>query len=245
VKACLLIPCYEHGAALGAVADSLARFGLPAFVVDDGSGEATRAELARLTAKHDWLEVHRHERNRGKGAASATGFRLAARAGYSHVLQLDADGQHDAGDVPRFLEAMAKREDALVLGVPVFDASVPRHRLYGRQISRALVWLATLSFEIRDPLCGFRGIPLAPALALLDRVRMGERMDLDPELAVRLFWEGLPVVSLETRVRYPEGGLSHFDVVWDDLRLASLYARLFAGMLARAPRLLARGSERR
>jgi hypothetical protein len=120
----------------------------------------------------------------------------------------------------------------------VFDASVPRSRLYGRQISRGLVWLFTLSFAIRDPLCGFRGIPLAAALALLDRQRLGERMDFDPELAVRLCWEGLEVVNLPTRVRYPKGGLSHFDVVWDDLRLAGLYLRLAGGMLARAPRLL-------
>ena len=194
--------------------------------------------LASLAAAHPWLEVHRHETNRGKGAAVATGYRLAAARGASHALQLDADGQHDAADVPRFLEAMAKHPDALVLGAPVFDASVPRSRLYGRQISRGLVWLFTLSFAVRDPLCGFRGIPLAATLALLGRQRLGERMDFDPELAVRLYWEGLEVVNLPTRVRYPAGGLSHFDVVWDDLRLAGLYVRLAGGLLRRAPRLL-------
>jgi glycosyltransferase involved in cell wall biosynthesis len=240
VKACLVIPCFEHGEPLRAVIASLAGFRLPAIVVDDGSGEATRAVLARLADEHPWVEVHRHAENLGKGAATATGFRLASARGATHALQLDADGQHEAADVPRFLEAMAKREEALVLGAPVFDASVPRSRLYGRQISRALVWLFTLSFDIRDPLCGFRGVPLAPALRLLDRVRLGSRMDFDPELVVRLFWEGLEVVSVPTRVRYPPGGLSHFDVVWDDLRLAGLYLRLAGGMLARAPRLVAR-----
>lgn len=236
----LVIPCFDHGDAFRGVVDALAPFGLRGVVVDDGSGPATRAILEELTRRHPWLEVHRHEANRGKGGALATGYRIAAARGASHALQLDADGQHDVADVPRFLEAMQKHPDALVLGVPVFDASVPKSRLYGRQLSRALVWLFTLSFEIRDPLCGFRGVPLAPTLRLLERVRLGERMDFDPELAVRLVWEGLDVVSVPTRVRYPEGGLSHFDVVADDLRLAWLYLRLALGLLPRAPGLLAR-----
>jgi glycosyltransferase involved in cell wall biosynthesis len=236
----LVIPCYDHGEALCGVVAALARFGLPALAVDDGSGPATQAILEGLAARHPWLELHRHAENRGKGRALATGYRLAAARGATHALQLDADGQHDLSDVPRFLEAMAKRPEALVLGVPVFDASVPKSRLYGRQLSRALVWLLTLSFEVRDPLCGFRGVPLAPTLRLLERVRLGARMDFDPELVVRLVWEGLEVVSLPTRVRYPEGGLSHFDVVADDLRLAWLYLRLAGGLLPRAPGLLAR-----
>lgn len=236
----LVIPCYDHGPALRAVVDALARFGLPGVVVDDGSGPETQAALVELGAHHAWLAVHRHAENRGKGGALATGYRLAAARGATHALQLDADGQHDVADVPRFLDAMQKQPDALVLGVPVFDASVPKSRLYGRQISRALVWFLTLSFDVRDPLCGFRGVPLEPTLRLLDRVRLGERMDFDPELAVRLVWDGLEVVSVPTRVRYPEGGLSHFDVVADDARLAWLYTRLGAGLVLRAPRLLAR-----
>jgi glycosyltransferase involved in cell wall biosynthesis len=244
VRPWLLVPCYDHGPALRPVVEALAAYGLPGLVVDDGSGPATRAVLAELAARHAWLEVHRHEANRGKGAALATGYRLLAARGASHALQLDADGQHEVADVPRFLDAMQKQPEALVLGAPVFDESVPVSRLYGRQISRALVWLFTLSFDVRDPLCGFRGVPLEPTLRLLDRVRLGERMDFDPELVVRLIWDGVPARSLSTRVRYPAGGLSHFDVVADDLRLAWLYLRLAAGLLWRAPGLLARRRQR-
>lgn len=243
MKPWIVIPCFDHGEALESVVALLSGYGLPVLVVDDGSGARTREILARLVAEHAWLRVHRQATNRGKGVAIATGYRLAAEAGASHALQLDADGQHDARDVPRFLDAMAKHPDALVLGVPIFDASVPRSRLYGRQISRALVWLFTLSLEVRDPLCGFRGIPLAPALRLLDRGPLGARMDFDPELIVRLYWDGIEIVSLPTPVRYPEGGLSHFDVVWDDLRLARLYLRLAGGAVLRAPWLL--GGRRR
>ena len=69
---------------------------------------------------------------------------------------------------------------------------------------------------------------------------MGRRMDFEPELAVRLVWMGVTVFNVATRVTYLPGGISHFDVIWDDLRLAWLYTRLAIGMLARAPELLQR-----
>ena len=238
MKPCLLIPIYDHGARIGAVVDSLARTGLPCLVVDDGSGAATREVLDALEARHAFLEVHHRKQNGGRGAALKTGYRRAAQRGFSHVLQLDADGQHDAADVPRFLACLERDPASLVLGTPVFDASVPKARLYGRQLSRLMVWLATLSFEVDDPLCGFRGLPLAPVLDLLGEVPTGDHMEFDPELLIHLLWRGLRVQTLPTRVAYDPSGLSHFDVVWDDLRLSGVYARALVALPARAPRWL-------
>jgi glycosyltransferase involved in cell wall biosynthesis len=183
--------------------------------------------------------VHRRARNGGRGAALKTGYRRAHQRGFSHVVQLDADGQHDASDLPRFLAAMEREPEALVLGAPVFDETAPRSRLWGRQLSRAMVWLATLSFDVGDPLCGFRGIPLAPTLALLEGVATGDHMDFDPQLVILLHWAGVPVRNVPTRVVYRRDGLSHFDGVRDNARLSALYARSLAGMLARLPRTLA------
>ena len=115
--------------------------------------------------------VVRRDRNGGKGAALKTGYRAAFARGFTHAVQLDADGQHNASDVPRFLAAMRAHPDALVLGVPEFDASAPLARIYARQLSRGLVWLACLSRVVPDPLCGFRGVPLAPALAVIASAR--------------------------------------------------------------------------
>ncbi len=238
----LLIPIYDHGETIGEVVRSLERFALPCLIVDDGSGAATRAELEGLARDLDWVSVHRQPVNRGKGAALRLGFQLAAQRGATHVIHLDADGQHDLADIPRFLAAMRAAPRALVLGAPLFDASAPRFRLYSRQLSRAIVWLCTLSFAVRDPLCGFRGVPLGAALAVLARDPIGDHMELEPGLAVLLCWEGLPIVNLPTRVVYRPGGLSHFDAVRDTLRMARLYARLLAGMITRAPRLLQRSA---
>lgn len=239
MKPCLLIPDYDHREQIEAVVDSLAYAGLPCLIVDDGSHAETRAVLAGLARTRPWVDVHHRERNGGRGAALKTGYRLALARGHSHALQLDADGQHEASDVPRFLAAMERDPDALVLGAPIFDQSAPRSRLYGRQLSRAMVWLATLSFDVVDPLCGFRGIPLAPTVALLDAVATGDHMDFDPELVIRLHWAGVPVRNVPTRVVYRRGGLSHFDPLRDNARLSAVYARCLAGMLARLPKALA------
>jgi glycosyltransferase involved in cell wall biosynthesis len=209
-------------------------------VVDDGSDEATRRELANISDDHPWVTTERLPENTGRGAALRAGYRRAACLGFSHALQLDADGQHEAADAVRILEAARHHPEALILGRPIFDDSAPAHRLWGRKISQFWVYVETLSFAIRDPLCGFRCFPLEPTLRLLERRPMGDRMDFDPEVAVRLLWEGLEVVNVPTRVRYFEGGLSHFDAYHDSVLIARAHVKLVFGMLPRAPRLLVR-----
>src|SRR5690606_10928118 len=154
------------------------------------------------------------------------------------ALQIDADGQHDAEDIPRFLERSAAHPDALICGTPIYDASVPKGRLYGRYLTHVWVWINTLSLTIRDSMCGFRVYPLAPTLRLIAQVRIGERMDFDVEVLVRLFWRGMRILSLPTKVRYPTDGISHFDVLHDNVRISRMHAKLFFGMLVRAPVLL-------
>jgi glycosyltransferase involved in cell wall biosynthesis len=240
VNPCLLIPIYNHGATVAEVVEALAPMDLPCLIVDDGSDQETRTVLDRLEALFAWVRLERRSRNGGRGAALRTGYRLAVQLGFTHAIQIDADGQHAAGDVPMFLEASRRQPDALVLGVPILGGDAPRGRRYGHWISRFWVWLETCSLAIRDPLCGFRCIPLEATARLLERVRCGNHMDFDPEIAVRLAWEGVPIVSVPTRIRYPAGGISHFHMFRDNLRISWLHTRLFLGMFPRFPRLLAR-----
>ncbi len=232
---CLLIPIYDHKDEIRGVLDGLAEFGLPCLVVDDGSDSETRAVLDAAEKDCPWVEVYHRDRNGGRGAALTTGYRFALDRGFSHAIQLDADGQHDASDVPQFIEAIREDPEALVLGTPVFDETVPKGRLYGRQLSRAMVWAATLSFDVSDPLCGFRGVPLAATVELLDETDLGDHMEFDPNLVIRLHWAGVPVRNVPTRVVYNEGGLSHFDMVADNVRMSGVYSRALLGMLVRSP----------
>ena len=236
----LLIPHYNHAAAIGEVFDGLAAHGLPCLVVDDGSDAAEHARLEALAAARPWVTIASLPQNRGRGAALRHGYETAWRRGFSHVVQLDADGQHDAADVPRFLAVARSHPGALVLGVPRFDETAPWARYYGRRISTFWVAVETLSRVIPDALCGFRVIPLAPAVSLLARRRLGDRMEFDPAFVVALVWEGVPVATVSTRVRYRRDGISHFQPWRDNTRISAMHARLVFGMLARLPTLLRR-----
>jgi glycosyltransferase involved in cell wall biosynthesis len=241
MKICVVVPFYNHERAISAVVERIVATELHCFLVDDGSAAHCQPVLAALAVQHkEVLTLLRLPANAGKGAATAAGFAAALAAGYSHAVQVDADGQHAVEDVPRFLAAAHEHPDAVIAGEAVFGADVPKSRLYGRYLTHAMVWLNTLSFGIRDSMCGFRLYPLAPALAAWGAMRAGRRMDFDSEILVRLHWAGVPVVNLPTAVRYPEDGVSHFDLWRDNLRISAMHTRLLLGMLRRLPKLLAR-----
>ena len=237
----VVIPVFDHEHAIATMVAGVVATGMPCLLVDDGSGEACARELDRLAALHaPQVRLLRLPVNQGKGGAVLAGFRDAAARGHTHALQIDADGQHDPADIPRFLaEARAHPAD-VICGVPLYDDSVPKGRLYGRYLTHVWVWINTLSFAIRDSMCGFRVYPLPPVLRLMDEETLGRRMDFDSEVLVRLFWRGLAVRNLPTRVTYPLDGVSHFDLWRDNVRITRMHTRLFFGMLRRLPRLLAR-----
>jgi glycosyltransferase involved in cell wall biosynthesis len=240
---CALIPIYNHKDTIVGTVQALRAHGLPVLIVDDGSDAATRAVLDGLAAPG--VQVLRLAHNSGKGRAIIAGMLAARDAGYTHALQIDADGQHDVADVPRFLAEGRACPDALVCGQPIYDDSVPRARLYGRYVTHVCVWLETLSFMLRDSMCGYRLYPLEATCAEIDRAPLPARMDFDTEAAVRLIWRGVPVRNLPTRVTYPENGLSHFHMLHDNLRISAMHTRLLLGMLPRAPGLLWRKLSKR
>lgn len=237
----VVIPVFDHEHAIATMVEGVLAADVPCLLVDDGSGAPCARELDRLAALHaPRVRLLRLPANRGKGGAVLAGFRQAGGEGYSHVLQIDADGQHDPADIPKFLALARAHPGDIVCGVPLYDASVPKGRLYGRYLTHVWVWINTLSFAIRDSMCGFRVYPLPPVLRLMDEETIGMRMDFDVEVLVRLFWRGVVVRNLPTRVTYPLDGVSHFDVWRDNVRISRMHARLFFGMLRRLPRLLVR-----
>jgi glycosyltransferase involved in cell wall biosynthesis len=240
-KPCIVVPVYNHEHAIGAVLQGLLRHGVPVILVDDGSSSACAGLLDALAAQFPQSVVLvRLPQNQGKGRAVLAGFRRAGELGYSHALQIDADGQHDTGDVPKFLEQAAAHPAAVIAGYPIYDDSVPKARLYGRYATHIWVWINTLSLEIKDSMCGFRAYPVAAVNALAARQAIGSRMNFDTDIVVRLFWDGLRVVNVGTRVCYPLDGVSHFRVWRDNVLITRMHTVLFFGMLPRIPRLLAR-----
>lgn len=240
-KPIVLIPVYDHEHAIGKVVAAVLQHGVPCMLVDDGSGLPCAHVLDALAAAEpEKITLVRHAENRGKGAAVLTGFTRAAADGYTHALQIDADGQHRVDDIPAFLSLAAAHPASIIAGCPIYDESVPAIRLYCRYLTHVWVWINTLSLDIRDSMCGFRAYPVAPAIALAARQKIGTRMNFDTDIIVRLYWDGLEVINLPTRVAYPLDGVSHFRLWLDNVLITRMHATLFLGMLWRLPALLAR-----
>jgi glycosyltransferase involved in cell wall biosynthesis len=239
----VLIPSYDTGETLFATVRAARAQWTPVWVVIDGSTDGTGPRLQAIAREDPGLRVFELPENRGKGAAILHGLREAARAGFTHALTMDADGQHPAELIPRFMEASLAQPRALVLGEPVFDASAPRARVVGRRVSNWWANLETLWAGIHDSLYGFRVYPVPDLLAVMESSRFMRRFDFDVEAAVRLVWRGLLPVNLPAPVRYlrrEEGGVSHFHYVRDNALLSWMHARLLAGFVLRLPQLLAR-----
>ena len=232
----VLIPSYNTGPILRATVQGACAAWQPVWVVVDGSTDGSDRVLDGA-GRPD--RVLRLAANGGKGAAVLHGLRAAEAAGFTHALVMDADGQHCAADIARFMAASRAQPDAMILGQPVFGPDAPRARVLGRRVSNALTRLAAPAC-VADGLFGFRVYPVAPLRQVMERTRFMRRFDFDPEAVVRLAWHGCTAVNLPTRVRYPSraaGGVSHFHYGRDNVRLALMHARLLAGAVMKQPAL--------
>jgi glycosyltransferase involved in cell wall biosynthesis len=230
----VLLPSYNTGPRLrSVVAGALERWH-PVMVVLDGCTDGSGDAILDLARREEGLSVVVLPANSGKGAAVLAGLASARDRGFTHALVMDADGQHPAADIRRFMDLSRGRPDAMILGRPVFGGDAPAVRLHGRRISVAFARIETLGPAIADPLCGFRVYPVGPLLKALGTRRGGRRYDFDTEAAVRLFWDGVPPVNASVPVRYftrGEGGISHFHYLRDNATLALMHARLLAELL--------------
>lgn len=232
------IPVYNHPYYLADLVEFLTPFNLPIILVNDGSNVQTTQVIQNLAQQNNLIIVVEHAENKGKGQAVMTALKKADELGYSHILQIDADGQHHWEDVDKFLKASQQNPKAMVIGNPVFDSSVPKKRLYGRYATHIWVWINSLSFEIKDSMCGFRVYPVQASLDVMKDHKLRPRMGFDSEILVHLKWREVPFINIPTPVIYPKEGISHFDVWGDNIELSKMHASLFAGMLWRLPKLI-------
>lgn len=224
-RPCILVPTYDNPGTIRQVVVAVRALLPDVVVVDDASGEANRIAVEKL-GQEGLALVTRRATNGGKGAAVKTGFEFALAHGFTHALQVDADGQHALEDIATFLALGAQQPEAVILGQPIFDETAPTHRKILRQVTIFWTRREVGDGRVGDPLCGFRLYPLAPSIATHT---IGCRMDFDPEIVVRLAWMGLPFVHVPTKVRYftsAEGGVSHWRAFEDNWLIAKMHTRL-------------------
>ena len=233
----VIVPVFQHGRELANTISKLEAYNLPLIVVNDGSN-AKETKIIRKACEREWVDLYERKENGGKGKAVVDGLELAKKNGFVYAFQIDADGQHDLSEIPRFCEVCKLNPESLVLGHPLFDTSVPGSRKAGRWMTHIWVWINSLSFRVKDSMCGFRIYPISPVLDIIQRSNIGYHMEFDVEICVRSCWADLPVVNLPVRVVYPEGGRSNFRLKEDNILLSLMHVRLFFGMLFRSPMLV-------
>lgn len=239
-RACAIIPTHNHAAALESILSRLGEHRLSVIVIDDGSTPETGARISDICARHAHAEYQRHAFNGGKGFAVMCGIARAQERGFTHAIQIDADGQHDLASLEPLLAEAQLNPDAIVTGVPQYDRTMPLMRRIWRPFTNFWVHVNTLSFHIRDAMCGFRVYPVAATLTLVSKSVRGRRMDFDTEVLVKAYWAGIATAAVPVRVTYPTNNFSNFDLLRDNVLLSLLQTRLFFGMLWRLPQLLLR-----
>jgi glycosyltransferase involved in cell wall biosynthesis len=237
----VLIPSFNPGARVYETVRAARAQWDPVWVVIDGSTDGTTDGLRKMADDDAGLRVLVLPHNNGKGAAVMHGIERAASEGFTHVLTMDSDGQHPAQCIVEFMQTSQRQSQAMVLGVPQFDASAPSLRVKGRRVSNWWANLETLWMGIGDSLFGFRVYPIAPLLAVMKKNHWMRRFDFDPEAAVRLCWRNVKPINIPAPVKYlssDEGGVSHFNYLRDNVLLTWMHTRMFIGFLLRLPVLI-------
>ena len=236
-KPCAIVPVYHHANTVWSVVKNLKEQNLPVFIVDDGNSPEDLQVLNKVAESFPDVTVISHSSNLGKGAAVSTAMREAHKEGFTHALQIDADGQHHPAAIPFFLKESRRHFKSLIAGFPQYNASVPKSREQGRKITNFWVKIETLSRRVPDAMCGFRIYPILQTMPILENLR-SLRMGFDIEILVRLSWAGVSMFSYPVKVNYPEHGISNFRMLHDNIDISWLHTRLCCGMLLRLPKLL-------
>lgn len=225
-----VIPVYNHGATLRRVAEGVLALHPHLLVVDDGSDVPVSSLLAGLP-----LQIIRHQANQGKGAAIMTAAAFAREAGYSHLVTLDADGQHDPAELPKFIAQIELKPRAFIVGARDFKAAgaVPFSSRFGRRFSEFWMFIQT-SVRVSDMQSGYRAYPLA---ALSGLKLWDSHYSFEVEVLVKAAWGGFEIVEIPVNVYYPEPGqrVSHFKAFKDNLRISVLNTRLTIRALIPVP----------
>ena len=246
IKLGFVIPVYNHGSTVGSVIHSLAVYGRPIIVVDDGNDAANKMQIRAAVDSCPLSVLVERKKNGGKGKAMTSGVLKAHELDLTHVFQIDSDAQHDASRASFFIEAAEENPSCLICGTPVFDESVPTSRKKGREISNRWARFVSLSDEIVDAMCGFRIYPVEPYCRLLThRAWVDARMGYDADILVHFVWSGVHIKSYPVRVTYPADGISNFRMVRDNIRISLSFTKLFFGMIVRLPLLAFRAICRR
>lgn len=229
----IVMPTYNNCTTLRGVVDAVLGQGFELIVVDDGSTDATR-EI--LTAYGRRIQLIRYETNRGKGYALSKGFAAAEKMGARYAITIDSDGQHDASDLKKFVEAIERLPDSMIVGARMLDApNMPSKNSFANRFSNFWFTLQT-GISLPDTQSGFR---LYPLRHLRGMKLLTTRYESELELMVRLAWSGVKFRTVPITVYYRDDRVTHFRPTIDFIRISLLNTALtIAAVCYGYPRML-------
>lgn len=220
IKPLIVIPVYNHAGTLREVVTRALDVCGDVLVVDDGSTDGSAEVLKGLP-----VGFIRHEINKGKGVAILTAAAEARRLGMSHIITIDADGQHDPANISQFIPVIQENPLAIVVGKRIFNSkTVPFSSRFGRGFSNFWLRVET-GYSLKDTQSGFRAYPVI----ILEWLKLHEkRYSFEIEVLVKAAWAGIELKEVDISVYYPESDkrISHFRPFMDNLALTVLNTRL-------------------
>lgn len=215
MKILIVIPHYNHSASLRRVAEGCLAQNPNVAVFDDGSDGSPEELLKGLP-----VSFVRFDENRGKGAVILDAARWAASRGFTHIVTVDADGQHDPKDYPLLSVAARENPKAIIIGRRRFSEAenVPASSKFGRKFGGFWVHLQT-GKAVSDIQSGYRVYPVEMLLCLSF---FSKRYAFEAEVPVRALWAGFGLKEVDVSVEYPKDRISHFSLLKDNFRLSVL-----------------------
>lgn len=220
LKVLIVIPTYNNRNTLRTVVEESIVTGLDVLVVNDGSTDGALELVQGMNVSRiDFTE------NRGKGQAIKTAADWADQNKYSHIITIDADGQHIPGEALKFVKKIEENPQSIILGVRNFEATnTPGSSQFGRKFSNFWVKVST-GLSVKDSQSGFRAYPVE-ALKMIKCY--SKRYNYEVEILVKGAWAGLAIQSVDITVHYTDETISasHFRPFLDNARISMTYTYL-------------------
>jgi predicted LPLAT superfamily acyltransferase/uncharacterized protein (DUF2062 family) len=227
----ICIPVYNHPNTVCEVINKcLVETNFSILVVDDGSTYPVEKQFLTQHAVDDRVSFVTLDKNYGKGYALQTAFKNAIKLGYTHLITVDADGQHPPHEISKLVKASYENPWALVIGDRQMQTqNVPKSSVFGKAFSNFWVKYQTDS-SVGDSQSGFRVYPL---FFLQTMKFLTKKYDFEIEVITRLVWLGVDIKATPVDVIYfpPEKRVTHFNKFRDNLRLTILNTILVSASL--------------
>lgn len=222
VKYCVIIPTYNNENTLEDVLKDVAMFSKNIIVVNDGSDKKTK----EILSKYNSLKIINHQKNKGKGAALISGFRVAAEKGYEYAITIDSDGQHKPEEISLFIDAVKKNPGSLIIGSRNFkQENLPQKSGFANRFSN--FWFRFIAgVKLSDTQSGYRLYPLD----MIKKMKLfSGKYEFELEVLVKAAWKGIKIIAVPINAYYPPADkrVTHFRPFSDFMRISTLNTVLF------------------